>query len=98
MIAVRYTKVGLSLFLFLLLSPFLLALPGSGWFSDFDKGLKLARKKGQPLLLDLYAPWCAYCRKLQKEIYPSSQVREFSQKFVRVRINGEKKKSSYGTL
>ena len=79
----------LSLLLFFLWSAPLLALPPQSWLSELDKALQLARKKKQPLLLDIYTPWCRYCRKLQKEIYPSRSVRGLSQKFIRVRINGE---------
>ena len=68
------------------------SLPPQSWLSDLDKGLETARKKNRPLILDIYAPWCAYCRRLQKKVYPSPRVREFSQKFARVRIDGEKQK------
>ena len=87
-----YPNAKLSLFLLLFWASPLLALPPQKWLSDFKNALQLARKKKQALLLDIYAPWCGYCRKLQKEIYPSLKVREFSQKFIRVRINGEKQK------
>ena len=88
-----YTNIRLGLLLLFLGTSSLGALPPQKWLSDLDSALQLARKKKQPLLLDIYAPWCTYCRKLQKKVYPSRELRQFIQKFISVRINGEKNKN-----
>ena len=62
----------------------------ANWLNDLKKGVNLARRNHCPIILDLYAPWCGYCRKLQNQIYPSSQVSLITKKFIRVRIDGEK--------
>lgn len=85
-------KQNLFLLLFLFCADPLWSLRTQNWLSDLNDALELSRKKKQPLLLDIYAPWCKYCRKLQEKVYPSKKVREFSQKFIRVRINGEKRR------
>lgn len=68
----------------------LLAQSNGAWLDNYETALKTARSKKQLVILDIYAPWCGYCRKLQREVYPSQQVREITDQFVRVRINGEK--------
>ncbi len=73
---------------FALTSP-LQARDDSGWLRDHTAALKQAKAKQQPVIIDIYAPWCGYCRKLQREVYPASEVRAITDKFVRVRVNGE---------
>jgi thioredoxin-related protein len=59
------------------------------WLQDLDAALGRANATKRMVLLDIYAPWCGYCRKLQRDVYPSAEVRKESAKFVLVRINGE---------
>ena len=59
------------------------------WHKDIEKAKQLARVSNQPLLLDFYAPWCSYCRRLQKEVYPDPRVLKILRKYITVRIDGE---------
>ena len=62
---------------------------GTIWLSSIKKGLELARESNRPLIVDLYADWCTYCKVLENDIFPSSLVAKELDKFVAVRINGE---------
>ena len=73
----------------LLLSSALLAKPHA-WTEDFDSALKQAQKQNRPVLVDVYATWCTFCRKLRDEVYPTTQVRKETDRFVTVRVDGEK--------
>ena len=55
--------------------------------------LHIANKENKALIVDFYVPWCPYCAKLQKEIYPSKKLQAQIKNFVRVRINAEKQPS-----
>ncbi|MCB1314515.1 MAG: thioredoxin family protein [Leptospiraceae bacterium] len=74
----------------------LLALPvglkaedDSQWLSDLSTARSRAAREGQPILLDIVAPWCGYCRRMQQEVYPTTTVQKVSRHYVKVRINGE---------
>ncbi|MEQ9366056.1 MAG: thioredoxin fold domain-containing protein [Leptospirales bacterium] len=66
------------------------AQDNSYWPGDYEAALKKARAGKRLVIVDIYAPWCGYCRKLQNEVYPSKEVRAVTDQFVRVRIDGEK--------
>jgi thiol:disulfide interchange protein DsbD len=41
---------------------------------EFEKVLASAKSAGRPVLIDFYADWCAACKELDRETYPSSEV------------------------
>jgi len=47
-----------------------------------------AQAKGTPILVEVYAPWCPYCARMQEEVYADSTVRTYlSRHFTYARLN-----------
>ncbi len=57
------------------------------WVTTFDEGLKIAKEKNCPLMVDFFAPWCGWCVKLDEETYTNKDVIQLAQRFVCVKID-----------
>lgn len=59
---------------------------------EWDKVLKEAAENNQLLFIDAYTDWCAYCHKLDKEVYTdASVISYFEEQFVNVKFDAESK-------
>ncbi|WP_372636242.1 thioredoxin family protein [Fodinibius sp.] len=59
-----------------------------------EKALVTADSSKRPVLVDVWAPWCGWCRKLKKEVYPALAP-ELSGQFVLTRINRDDREAVY---
>lgn len=63
------------------------------WYTDWDKGLEAAKKENKPVLVDFYADWCRYCKKLDKETFAAAEVKSrLADGWIGIKINGDDKK------
>jgi len=59
-------------------------------WQPFDTALSKAKTDHKMVLVDFYADWCTYCKKMDRNVYPKKEVREALNKYFHpVRINTE---------
>ncbi|MEF8815426.1 MAG: thioredoxin fold domain-containing protein [Salinibacter sp.] len=47
-----------------------------------------AEAEDTPILLEIYAPWCPYCQRMQEEVYGDDEVRSYlDRRFTYARLN-----------
>ena len=46
----------------------------------FDEAVAAAAQSGKPILIDIYAPWCSWCRRMQKEVYGNDAIETYVKK------------------
>jgi len=57
---------------------------------SFESVLSQAQAKDKPILVEIYAPWCPYCQRMQKTVYSNEKVREYlDETFTYVRLNSD---------
>lgn len=61
------------------------------WLNDITTGINRGASSGKPVMIDFYADWCHWCRKLDSETYSDAKVKELLTNFICVKINGDKK-------
>ena len=56
---------------------------------SIDEALAKAKADGLPLLVDVYAVWCEPCKRLDRLVFGSDEVRALSGRFIAIRVDGE---------
>lgn len=60
---------------------------GVEWLT-FESGVRKAATGDKPVLIDIYAPWCGWCTRLQSDVYTDRRVQSYlSENFIVSRLN-----------
>lgn len=61
------------------------------WHS-FEEAISIAEETNKPIFIDIWAPWCGWCRKMKKKTYPGLET-ELSNNYILTRLNRDDNKS-----
>lgn len=60
------------------------------WSYDFEEGMAQAKESGKPVMVDVFATWCAPCKLLDETVFSRADVAEASTDFVAIKVDGDK--------
>lgn len=71
-----------------------LALPAAGrpdsvWLDSVDEAITEALRSDRLILVDLWADWCGWCKRLDAEVFSHPEFRSFAEDFVLLRVDTE---------
>jgi thioredoxin-related protein len=59
-------------------------------WNKFDEGLSLAKKNNKKILIDVYADWCKWCKKMDAEVFTHDTIAPYLKKnYILIKLNGE---------
>jgi thioredoxin-related protein len=59
------------------------------WLRKYDQAVAESKKDSHPIFVDVYADWCIWCHKLDKEVYTDPKFIEYIKGFVALKIDSE---------
>lgn len=74
---------------FIIYINFIFANPSYWIQNNIIKAGEVAKKQKKPILIDFFSKDCYYCLVLEKEVYSSKEFRDWKDKFILVRIDGD---------
>jgi len=63
--------------------------PGPRWHDQLEPALAAAAEGGRYVLVDLYADWCGWCKKLEREVFSTPEFSTFAADYVLLRVDVE---------
>jgi thiol:disulfide interchange protein len=65
---------------------------GIKWVTSMDEALQQAAKKNRPIMIDVYADWCGWCKRLDSDTYSNKDVIAKSGEFVDLKLDADANK------
>ncbi|HUR79492.1 MAG TPA: thioredoxin family protein [Thermoanaerobaculia bacterium] len=62
---------------------------GGAWLKSIDAAEKAAKAKNQLILVDMFAEWCGWCHRFEREVFPSETFQNASNDLVLLRLDTE---------
>ncbi len=62
---------------------------GLKWETDFNSALNTAQNTNKLILVDVHAPWCGYCKEMDKNTLQDARVTQKLSNYVLLKINGD---------
>lgn len=55
-------------------------------WTPFEEAIEVAKKEQKLVMVDVWAPWCGWCKKMREEVYPEL-INKINDGFILTRIN-----------
>lgn len=59
------------------------------WLTSFDEALQLAQQKSKPIMIDFFADWCGWCKRLDSDTYAHEDVVSKAGDFISLKIDAD---------
>jgi len=67
----------------------LVAQDSARWATSLEEAKARAESSNRLILVDLYADWCHWCKRLESDVFSTPEFQRYAQKFVLLRVDTE---------